>query len=114
MPKLVQIQCVKYEKANPHPRVRYVGGMNPDGTRWKMSEDEAVAGVKEGKWRFWTTGEKKSVWVVTAKSASGREYLKAETDWVQPATLPLFRTCRSEIGPSRLRARQEANARLAS
>ena len=32
-------------------------------------------------------GDKKSVWVVTAKSTSGREYLKAETDWVQPVTL---------------------------
>ena len=52
-----------------------------------MSEDDAVAGLKEGKWRFWTARDKKSVWVVTAKSASGREYLKAETDWVRPVTL---------------------------
>ena len=93
MPKLIQIQCVKCEKANPHPRVRYVGGMNPDGSRWKMSEDEAVAGMKEGKWRFWTARDKKSVWVVTAKSASGREYLKAETDWVQPVTLLALPDC---------------------
>jgi Protein of unknown function (DUF3892) len=87
MPKLVQILYVKSDKANPQPRVRYVGGMNPDGSRWNLSEDAAIAGMKEGKWRFWTAGGKKSVWVVTAKSASGREYLKAETDWVQPATL---------------------------
>ena len=60
MPKLVQIQCVKCDKAIPHLRVRYVGGMNPDGTRWKMSEDEAVAGMKEGKWRFWTAATKRA------------------------------------------------------
>ena len=60
-----------------------------------MSEDEAVAGMKEGKWRFWTARDKKSVWVVTAKSASGREYLKAETDWVQPATLLALPDCPS-------------------
>ena len=67
--------------------------MNPDGTRWKMSEAEAVIGMKEGKLRFWTAGGKKSVWVVTAKSASGREYLKAEADWVQPATLLALPDC---------------------
>ena len=57
-----------------------------------MSEDEAVVGMKEGKWRFWAARDKKSVWVVTAKSASGREYLKAETDWVQPVRYSVFRT----------------------
>ena len=58
--KLVQIQCVKCEKANPHVRVRYVGGLNPDGTRWKLSEDVAIAGMKEGKWRFWTAGDRRA------------------------------------------------------
>jgi hypothetical protein len=58
-----------------------------------LSEDAAIAGMKDGKWRFWTAGDKKSVRVVTAKSASGREYLKAETDWVQPATLLALPDC---------------------
>ena len=93
MPKLVQILYVKSDNTNLHPRVQYVGGMNPDGTRWNLSEDAAIAGMKVGKWRFWTAGGKKSVWVVAAKSASGREYLKAETDWVQPATLLALPDC---------------------
>ena len=87
MAKLIQIRYVKCDNARPQQRVRYVGGLNPDGTYWKLSEDTAIAGVKAGKWRFWTAGERKSVWVVAAKSASGREYLKGESDWVQPATL---------------------------
>jgi len=28
-------------------------------------EEKAIAGVKEGKWRFWAAGERKSVWIVT-------------------------------------------------
>ena len=94
MTKLVQIQCVKCDNASSYQRVRYVGGVNPDGTCWKLSEEKAIAGVKEGKWRFWAAGERKSVWIVTAKSASGREYLKAESDWVQPATLLHLAECR--------------------
>jgi hypothetical protein len=34
---------------------------NPDGTRWKLSKDEAIAGTREGKWRCWTGGKKESV-----------------------------------------------------
>jgi len=49
--------------------------------------------MKEGKWRFWTAGERRSVWIVTAKSISGREYLKAEPDWVRPATLLTLPEC---------------------
>ena len=60
-----------------------------------LVKDVAITGMKEGKWRFWTAGDKKSVWVVAAKSASGREYLKAETDWVQPATLLALPDCPS-------------------
>jgi Protein of unknown function (DUF3892) len=93
MAKLVQIQYVKCDQGKPHFRVRYVGGINPDGTPWKLSEETAIAGMKEGKWRFWTAGQKKSVWIVTAKSASGREYLKGEPDWIQPATLLALPEC---------------------
>ena len=93
MAKVVQIQYVQCNQEKPRFRVRYVGGMNPDGTRWMLSEENAIAGMKEGKWRFWAAGERKSVWIVTAKSASGREYLKAESDWVQPATLFALPEC---------------------
>jgi hypothetical protein len=93
MAKLVQIQFVQCDNAKPHQRVRYVGGLNPDGTSWKLPEDKAIAGMKEGKWRFWAVGERKGVWIVTAKSASGREYLKAEPDWVRPATLLALPEC---------------------
>ena len=93
MTDLVQVQCVKCDKAKAHHRVRYVGGVNPDGTRWTLTEDAAIAGMKTGKWRFWTAGQRKSVWIVAARSASGREYLKAEPDWVQPATLLALPEC---------------------
>jgi hypothetical protein len=93
MAQLVQIQCVKCDNGKPHQRVRYIGGVNSDGTQWKLSEDDAISGMKQGKWRFWTAGDRKSVWIVTAKSVSGREYLKAEPDWVQPATLLVLPEC---------------------
>jgi hypothetical protein len=51
----------------------------PNGIRWKLSENEAIAGIKAGKWRFWTSGGGTSTWVIIAKH-DGREYLKTEAD----------------------------------
>lgn len=48
---LVRISCVnKSDRTNPHERINNVGGVNGDGSRWKLSEDAAIAGIKAGKW----------------------------------------------------------------
>jgi len=63
-----------------HSRIHSVGGINPDRTRWKLSEDAAIAGIREGKWHFWTTANDKSVSVTIGKSAAGHDYLRTDPD----------------------------------
>jgi hypothetical protein len=47
----VQISCInKRQHYNPHERIESVGGMHA-GKPWKLTETEAIAGIKEGKWR---------------------------------------------------------------
>jgi hypothetical protein len=90
----VEIKCInKSDRSNAHERIRNVGGVNGDGSRWRLTEDEAIAGIKSGKWKFWTTGGGKIVWVVIAKSSAGREYLKTESDGVQPNNLLALPEC---------------------
>lgn len=78
---------------NPHERIKGVGGVNADGTRWRLSLEEAIKGVKANKWRFWTVASGNSVWVVIAKSAQGNEYLKTEADGDQPNNLLSLPEC---------------------
>lgn len=90
----IQIQCInKTDRTSPHERIHSIGGLNPDGSRWKLSEDKAIEGIKDGTWRFWTSGGGKSVWVVIAKTAQGHEYLKTEPDGVQPDNLLALPEC---------------------
>jgi hypothetical protein len=81
----VQIQCVnKSDPADPFARIDFIGGSNPDGTRWQLFEESAIAGIKAEKWRFWKSDHGKPVSVVVARSTQGREYLKMNLDWVAP------------------------------
>ena len=78
---------------SPHERIRNVGGANADNSRWKLSLDAAITGIKERKWRFWVSAAGKSVWVVIARSASCHEYLKTEADGEQPNNLLSLPEC---------------------
>lgn len=89
----VQIRCIrKRDRMNPHERIQGIGGINPDGKRWYLTEEDAIAGIESGKWRFWTAGGGRSVWVVIALHM-GRKYLKTEADGIMPDNLLALPEC---------------------
>lgn len=89
----VRVDCVsRTESQNPHERIGRLGGVNPDGTQWNLSELDAIDGIRDGTWRFWTTALGKSVWVVIA-TRENREYLTTESDGLQPNNLLALPEC---------------------
>ena len=89
----VEIKCiVKSDRENPHERIKAVGGVNGDGSRWRLPEDDAIRGIETGKYAFWTQGGGKVADVIVATHL-GRKYLKTVADGYSPDNLLSLPEC---------------------
>lgn len=89
----IEVKCInKTNRIDPHERISHIGGINPSGTRWKLPLDQAISGIESGKWKFYTSANGKSVWVVIA-THNGRKYLKTEADVAQANNLLSLPEC---------------------
>lgn len=90
-----QVRCInKVDRDNPWERIQNIGGINSDGTRWKISQQSAVDGINSGKWHFFVEQPKGDrVSVVVAESRYGNMYLKTEPDGDEPNNLLTLPEC---------------------
>ena len=91
-----EIKCVsKEDRQNPHERIKAIGGINPNGTNWKISQEEAISGIESDKWDFYVSQGGRTVDVVVAKSRYGHKYIKTVADGETPDNLLSLYECRS-------------------
>jgi hypothetical protein len=94
MAQQVQIQCInKSDRTNPHERILRVGGTNQDGTRWRLTQEDAIAGIEGGRWQFYVSVNGQTVWVIVAVSRYGNKYLKTTADGEHPNNLLSLPEC---------------------
>jgi Protein of unknown function (DUF3892) len=94
MPVEVRVQCInKTARYDPHQRIRAIGGVNPDGTRWKLTEDQAILGIKQGRWSFYVRVGNDRANLDVAISQWGTEYLRTVPDGVRPDNLLSLPEC---------------------
>ncbi len=89
-----QVQCInKSDRYNPHERILYIGGLNASGSRWKMSQPDAVNAITNGTYEFFVYAAGREVDVIVAKSAQGNLYIKTEADGEHPNNLLTLPEC---------------------
>ncbi len=90
----VQVKCInKTDRQNAHERIRAIGGINPDGARWKLSQEQAIVGIETGKYHFVVSVNGRTVNVIVATSRFGNKYLKTEADGDHPNNLLSLPEC---------------------
>ena len=92
MAERVQVLCVtKTDRLSLHERIRHIGGRR--GTPWKLTQQEAIAGIEAGTWSFYVSRGGKTVDVIVATTLFGHKYLKTTADGEEPDTLLSLNEC---------------------
>lgn len=88
MPQDHQITCIIPDGADSDRRIDSIGGAtgSKSGGPWCIKLDVAIKGIEDGTWRFWTSVNGNSVWVIIA-TRNGKKYLKTEADGAEPNNL---------------------------
>ena len=88
------IRCiVKDDRYSPYERIRYVGGTNPDNSRWKQTQEETIREIDNREWEYYVEARGHRVKVITAVSRFGNRYLKTEADGDTPDNLLSLPQC---------------------
>jgi hypothetical protein len=78
---------------NHDRRLLHVGGVNPDGAHWRISEAEAIVAVEIGRWNFYVISQGREVGIVVGLSKYGNKYLKGADDTLHPTSLLSLPDC---------------------
>jgi hypothetical protein len=88
------IHCItRSDRMNHDRRIRGVGGVNPDGAHWRISEVEAIAAIETGRWSFYIRAGGRDFAIVVAVSKYGLKYLKGVGDALHPESLLALPEC---------------------
>lgn len=89
-----EIKCInKTDRYDPHERIKAVGGVNPDGSNWKLSQEDAIQRIEAQRNQFYVKAGGQVVDVIVAISRFGNKYLKTVSDGDQPNNLLSLYEC---------------------
>lgn len=89
-----QVLCInKDDRYNPYERIQNIGGKNADGTRWTVSQSDAINYIETRKFEFFVSVNYREADVIVAVSPYGNKYIKTEADGAEPNNLLSLPEC---------------------
>lgn len=86
------ITCInKADRNSPHEAITHVGGFGT--SRWKITQEEAIALIEDDGWDFYVDVDGSRVKVVVATSRFDNKYIKTEADGDHPNNLLSLPEC---------------------
>lgn len=75
------LTTTKDHRRDPYRTITHIGGLNADGSRWRLGVDEAIDGMRSRRWEFYVVDEDgRKVWLHITVARDGHEYLKTLDD----------------------------------
>jgi hypothetical protein len=100
MARHLHLRCIiKTDRTSAHERIRAVGGVNPDGSRWTLTQEKAISQIEDGTSVFYIEkpgGQR--VDVIVAMDVHANKYLKTVADRDQPEHLLYLPSCPQSVG----------------
>jgi Protein of unknown function (DUF3892) len=88
-----EVRCInKTNRWDAHDRIHAIGGINTEGNVFKVTSEQAIAGIESGNWAFVVRQAGRTVSVIVA-TRLGRKYLKTVADGEQPDNLLSLPEC---------------------
>jgi hypothetical protein len=84
----IRVDCVtRTDRVSQHHRIRAIGGTGRDGSRWRLSEDAAIAAIENERASFYVLLPPGRRVDVVVGQGLGKQYLKSEADGESPDLL---------------------------
>ncbi|QDV26978.1 DUF3892 domain-containing protein [Aureliella helgolandensis] len=84
----LQVQFVVLsDSGNCYEKIHRIGGFNSGGSRWLLSQEDAILWLELGQYRFFVVVGDVCEFVEVAENAEGIRYLKTSSDRDEPLGL---------------------------